>query len=102
MQRSLGTYSRRIVAKSGKSENGQMAVNSGISKLILISRPGNSYANVSSGNNCISARGVDWMSRHCWFTEFILSACPVPHVEELDQYQTSDEPANVCRVRDAA
>jgi hypothetical protein len=48
-----------MVAKSGKSENGQIAVNSVISKLILISLPGNSYANVSSGNKFISARGVD-------------------------------------------
>src|SRR5580765_3293665 len=67
MQRSLGTYSRRMVAKSGKSENGQMQVNSAISKLILISLPGNSYGKVSSGYSSISARGVDWMSRPCWF-----------------------------------
>ena len=34
-------------------------MNSVISKLILISLPGNSYGNVSSGKRFISARGVD-------------------------------------------
>ena len=33
IQRSFGTYFNLIVAKSGKSENGQIAVNSGISEI---------------------------------------------------------------------
>src|SRR5678815_4064712 len=68
MHRSFGTYLSRMIAKSGKSENGQIAVNSGISNSIQISLPTNSYANVSSGYNPISSRGVGLISRFCKFS----------------------------------
>src|SRR5215204_641691 len=68
MHRSCGTYFSRMIAKSGKSENGHIAVNSGISNSIQISRPGNSYANVSSAPRCISSRGVGLISSCCRFS----------------------------------
>src|ERR1051326_4076001 len=99
MQRSLGTYSMRMVAKSGKSENGQIAVNSVISKLILISLPGNSYANVSSGNKFISTRGVDWIFISVlWVVILRLS---LAGVEEFDQHQSREETSDVRSVRNA-
>ena len=67
IQRRFGTYRRRIIAKSGKSEKGQIAVNSGISKSIQISLPGYSYEKASSGARSISSRGVERMSRPCMF-----------------------------------
>src|SRR4029453_14473719 len=94
MQRSLGTYSMRMIAKSGKSEKGQIAVNSGISKLILISLPGNSYAKVSSGKRFISSRGVDSFRSLCLFTgEGLFAAMVVTMLTDLplmQQFQVSE------------
>src|SRR5580765_2058048 len=50
------------VAKSGKSENGQIAVNSVEVKLISMRLPGYSYSNVSSACRRISTSGVGRIS----------------------------------------
>src|SRR5215216_3777522 len=68
MHLSFGTYFSLITAKSGKSENGQIAVNSGISNSTQISRPANSYANVSSAKRFISSRRVGSILRFCKFS----------------------------------
>src|SRR5215471_6884059 len=52
----------RSVAKSGKSENGQIAVNSAEVNSISMRLPTYSYSNVSSGWRFISSTGVERIS----------------------------------------
>src|SRR5215475_8629228 len=52
----------RSVAKSGKSENGQIAVNSAEENSISMRLPTYSYSNVSSGWRFISSFGVERIS----------------------------------------
>src|SRR5215813_4978039 len=56
----------RSVAKSGKSENGQIAVNSEEVNSISMRLPAYSYSKVSSGWRFISSTGVERISS--WFS----------------------------------